>query len=85
MFVGVGTGFILSVPFDHPKNFQPVHLLYAPAFVLALWYIRRLWRSDKSAVVIEMAPRDLAIMLGIFLTIGFGLGIFLSLPFVQNA
>jgi lysylphosphatidylglycerol synthetase-like protein (DUF2156 family) len=84
LFVGVGTGFIISVPFDHPKNFQPVHLVFAPAFILALWYVRRLWRSEKSGVVIEMAPQDLAMMLGVFMAIGFVLGILLSLPSVQN-
>jgi hypothetical protein len=84
MFVGVGTGFIASAPFDHPKNFQPTHLVFAPAFALALWFLRRLWHSDKSAVVIEMAPRDLAVMLGIFLGLGFALGIILSLPSIQN-
>jgi hypothetical protein len=86
MFIGVGTGFVSSVPFIHPKNFQPLHLIFPFAFLFASWYVRRLWRTkDKSALVIEMAPRDLAVMLGIFLALGVIAGILLAQPSVQNA
>ena len=86
MFIGVGTGFVASVPFFHPKNFQTYHLLFPFAFIAASWYVRRLWRTtDKSARVIEMAPRDLAMMLGIFLAIGVIVGFLLAQPSVQNA
>jgi hypothetical protein len=85
-FIGVGTGFVASVPFVHPKNFQPFHLIFPFAFIFASWYVRRLRRTtDKSALVIEMAPRDLAILLGIFLAIGVVVGILLAQPSVQNA
>jgi hypothetical protein len=85
-FIGVGTGFVASVPFVHPKNYQPFHLIFPFAFIFASWYVRRLWcTTDNSALVIEMAPRDLAMMLGIFLAIGVIIGILLAQPSVQNA
>jgi hypothetical protein len=86
MFIGVGTGFVASVPYVHPKSFQPIHLIFPFAFIFASWYVRHLWRTtNKSALVIEMAPRDLAVMLGIFLGIGVVIGILLAQPSVQNA
>jgi hypothetical protein len=85
MFIGVGTGFVASVPFVHPKTFQPSHLIFPFTFIFASWYVRYLWRTtDKSVVVIEMAARDLAMMLGIFLAIGVVIGILLAQPSVQN-
>jgi Fe2+ transport system protein B len=89
IFIGVGTGFVACVPIFHPKNFKPVHLLYIPAFSIALCYVRHLWRkgreADKSSFVMEMPPRDMATMLGICLVIGFVIGVLLAQPSVQNA
>src|ERR1035441_2640021 len=74
IFIGVGTGFVASVPFVHPKNFKPIHLFYLPACSFAFWYVRYLWRkgenTNKSQEVMEMRPRDMATMLGVCLVIG---------------
>jgi hypothetical protein len=86
-FIGVGTGFVGSVPFVHPKTFQPYHLAFPPASIFAFWYIRHLWRKGKNveetSFVMEMPPRHMAIMLGIFLIAGVALGIVLAQSSVQ--
>jgi len=82
MFIGVGTSFVVLIPFFEPKRFQPVDLLFPPAFVVTFWYVQHLWRkgssSSKSSYVMEMPPRDMATMLIVCLGIGVGIGALLA-------
>jgi hypothetical protein len=67
-FIGIGSAFVTLVPFFNPKKFQQVHLLFIPAFIFAVWYVRHLWRKgvsvDTASYVMEMPPRLLAMILG---------------------
>jgi hypothetical protein len=89
LFIGTGTGFVVSVPYFHPKNFKPIHLFYLPGFSVAFWYVRHHWRkghtTNKSFYVMEMPPRDMAMMIGICLIIGVIIGMLIAQSSVQNA
>ena len=78
MIIGNSAGFVVSIPFFHPKNHNHLQWISIPAMLILVIYIRHLWRkgdTSKETTFANICPRDLAKMLIIFISLGIITGI----------
>jgi len=77
--VGIGSGFAAAVPFLQPGKFRVAHLIFLPVLLVALLFIRNLWRhhesTDAASEITAVSPRLLAVIFCLCLAVGISAGV----------
>jgi hypothetical protein len=77
-FVGIGTGYVATVPFMQPGHLKWVHLIFVPVFACCVHFIWKLWGANNSssaaAQITAVSPRILAVLASACIIVGLCVG-----------
>ena len=88
IFVGLGTGFTCCSLLLNPSQTRLPHFICPPLFLLALHYLRQVWRTrgepDALSEAAALSPRLMVVLFGVCLLTGLGCGALMAYTVAQG-